>query len=275
MSTPSKIWILILTHNRSETLRTVLTMPAFERELRAYGEQARLFIQAQACSDDTWDWLKVWPQYAPLPAAQVKVRHIDFNLYAIGGRHAQIDWLKREGGLRAEDVVVFYDDDIRAVGSDWLTMFVEALAADASIGAVGIEGKTFKAGWCGSYGVVRGTAPVDVDVVGGGWMAVRGNVLLGGANYDLAQMPFWGGDDDFCLQIAALGYRVVCIGNQSDTGLCHTPTHRADDGDGFNESQRRLAAKWRGKGAALHERTEMHEAANKVLAAARGYLAHG
>lgn len=251
--TPRTIWILILTHNRSQTLQAVLRMPAFVKALQQYGDRVRLFIQAQACTDDTWDWLKVWPQYAPIPAEHVIVRHIDFNLWAIGGRHAQIDWLVRDGNLQPHDVVVFYDDDIRAVGSDWLAMFVEALEGDSSIGAVGIEGKTFKSGWKGAYGVKHGTTPIDVDVVGGGWMAVRGEVLRQGVNYDLAQMPFWGGDDDFCLQIAGAGWRVVCIGKQSDTGLCHTPAHTAEEA-GFNQSQRRLAAKWQGKGVALHER---------------------
>lgn len=248
--TQQTIWVLMLTHNRSAALHQALNMPAFQRGItRAQdaGYSVFLFIQAQACTDDTWDWLKVAQEWLP---CDVVAHEIEFNLWAIGGRHRQIDWLLKNADLQPDDVVIFLDDDIRIVSSDWIEMFTNGLADD-TVGACGLDGKTFLEGWAGSQQVRADDLPnADVDVVGGGWMAVKSAVLLSGINYDLAQMPFWGGDDDFCLQIRAGGWRVISLGLPDVSGLCHDPAHGAGD-ERFWESQRRLKRKWAGRGAAL------------------------
>lgn len=263
MSEKTKVWVCILTHNRSEMLHTFLTMPAFVRAIEQYGpENVTVVIQAQGCTDDTWSWLGKGVPWLP---CEVMTFNIDFNLWAIGGRHRLIEWLVYRGGLHGDDVVIFLDDDIRIVGGDWIQMFMAWMRSP--VGAVGIDGKIFNPGWHGHRSIMADANnrvpktwhekpcpnspwPMPVDVVGGGWMAVKGMALLSGANYDLDQLPFWGGDDDFCLQIRELGYEVLSLGPQEVSGLCHEPAHAIPD-EMWHDSQRRLIKKWRGKHVAL------------------------
>lgn len=154
------------------------------------------------------------------------------NLGCGGGRQYVIDQMMLNHQLHDDDILVFLDDDIYAVKSDWLSKLIHPIGSGRAEIA-GVEGRRILP----DLNTVPATE--KPDYISGGWCAIAGQVFLSGCRFDERYYPNYWEDADFCRQAVLLGFRLQVIGN---VGLIHD----SEGGNGKQEweSRQKFAAKW-------------------------------
>lgn len=184
------IYAAIVTWNRVAALRRLLENPAFWIGLAKTGA-AEVVILDQGSTDGTLDYV-VSKNCHYLPGR--------YNFGAGGGRQRIVDYLLGKG-LRADDVVIFVDDDIQVTGEQWAVQLVEPIR-NGWADVTGIYGRRVTADWL--------TEPSDTPDYVGGVMAASGDVCKE-CTYDPAFYPAYWEDVDWCWQARQLGYDLVAI----------------------------------------------------------------
>ncbi len=222
-----KISLLFLTYNRLgivarcfQSLASTLRDPVIEWRVLDNGS-----------TDGTAEWLLKFA--APYDNVHVTLRAD--NTGVAGGR--DILFAQALG-----DIIVSLDSDVEAQRAGWLNRLVTPLD-DPQVGLCGPGGHWVTEGWRW-YAPVQDDYCGECDTVSGYCQAFRRELLNQGVALDMYFNPYWMEDTDLAMQIKALGYRVMCVG---DIGLTHIYAGSGDDGRG-HEKQAYLASKWRGRG---------------------------
>lgn len=192
------IHIGIISFDRLDMLKRLITGEHFIADAQAH--DARVFVLDQGSADGTGDWLAAYRapyrlsfwesgQYLNLVASRLRV--CDRLLGA---------------GLARDDVLIMLDDDCWISKPGWIAALTEQLK-QPGVGITGQEAFAIAEGWSG-FTRVDGRMPGACDVVSGSIVAVRGEVLHAGVEYDMMFQPCWHEDSDFCLQARAKGYAV-------------------------------------------------------------------
>lgn len=222
-----KISLLFLTYNRLgivarcfQSLASTLRDPVIEWRVLDNGS-----------TDGTAEWL--WKFAAQYDNVHVTLRAD--NTGVAGGR--DILFAQALG-----DIIVSLDSDVEAQRAGWLDQLIAPLMVP-DVGLCGIGGQWITENWQWYEPAPEGYRG-ECDTVSGYCQAFRRDLLDQGVEMDLTFNPYWHEDTDLAMQIQALGYRVMCVG---DIGLTHIYAGSGDDGRG-HEKQAYLASKWQGLG---------------------------
>lgn len=138
-------------------------------------------------------------------------------------------------------MLIFLDSDVKVLEDEWLDRLLVALESE-NVGLVGPAGSMVMGDFTGFY---PGQAGMECDVVSGWCQAFKREVIDAGVWIDTEFKMFWTEDSDFCLQIRAAGWDVVCTGG---IGVLHEPGLSGDEFADRAANQERFRAKWQGQG---------------------------
>ena len=164
--------------------------------------------------------------------SDVTVWHSTNNLGCAGGRQRLIDLLIIKENLENDDLVIFLDDDIQFLTSEWIQDFINAML---SWDIVGQEGRIITPDWH-TLPVKDGEA---VDYVSGGWSGWHGYVLLEGVQFDTRFM-YWE-DVDMCRQALEKGFTLNAMNAQS---LAHESHVSEEKNKRYEQGRQLFIGKW-------------------------------
>lgn len=224
--------ICILTFNRLEAVQRCFDslQSTLERD------DVSCWVLDNASTDGTAEYLATLDGILLIVSAE--------NHGVAGGRARLLDLRIRE--ISTIERVIFLDSDAVIIDNDWLDVLDAALSPE-NVGLVGPGGSFVNDDFSG---FVAGK-PGDVDCVAGYCQMFKSALLQYGLHIDETYHGFWAEDSQFCLDIRALGWDVLCV----PVGVMHNPSHSGYGQDMALHDQHieLFRSKWQGKGLTRSE----------------------
>lgn len=170
---------------------------------------------------------------APENAPNV-INHCSVVNWGCAGARAVITKSLMEAGLKAEDIIIYLDDDVEVEKEYWLADLCAPLLRHYSIS--GVAGRRVTEDYL--------TEPnqENPDYVSGGWCAIRGDVFLDGCMFDEQFFPNYWEDVDLCKQASAKGKWIIAVGN---IGLRHEHPVADEAAQHVSVNRQRFIEKWK------------------------------
>lgn len=165
------------------------------------------------------------------PRRGLAIEYSASPLGCAGARQKMVDYFFARG-LKPDDVIIFLDDDIEVLSSQWLQRLIAPLYEGYHL--AGVEGRKLTK-------KMPKIEAKNFDYLSGGWLAARGEVFTYKCRFDTQFNPNYWEDADLGMQAKQHGFKMKCVGS---IGLKHDETLKDGQTALLETNRAKFYAKW-------------------------------